>query len=151
MALNHRDNLVNIDNSLSRDSTGDRRCRGAGGNLGSVGQSELGCVDVSADSNSLAGGALIDSAGDNVLDSDSSLKSSCDCVVGCDGALIDGASHRNNIRDDGSLLPSAKRAVSNSGCAGRDGDNSGAVNNCSSLGIVGLTSSSLRAARNAGD
>lgn len=151
MALDHRDNLVNIDNSLSGDSAGDRRCRGAGSDLGSVGRSVLGGVDISANSDGLAGRTLIDSAGDNILNSDGSLKSSGDCIVGCNGALVDGASHRNHGRDHGLLLSSAKRAVGNSGCAGRDGDNSGAVHNCSTLSIVVLTSGSLGTARNAGD
>lgn len=111
----------------------------------------MSCVDISANSDGLAGRALVNSAGDNVLDSDSSLKSSHDCVIGRDGTLVDGASHGYDGSDNSLLLTSAKRAIGNAGCAGRDGDDSSAVNNCGTLGIVCLSRGSLSTTRNAGN
>lgn len=123
--------------------------------MSSVGGSVCSCVSGAANSDGLTSRALIDSGGSNILDSDSTPESGGDCVVRGDGALVNSGGDRNDGGHNGLVLAVAKRAVSNGGCTGRNGDDSGAVDSCGAgravLATIGLDGSGLSSAGDAGN
>lgn len=120
--LDVNDRLAGVVAGHDRGSTA-----GALGNVGSVVLSDGSGLSrdhlSTADSNRLSSRAFIDSRSNNILLGDGTVESSDDIgVLGRKRANVDGLGNR----DDGG--DSAERAVGDSRCAGRDGDDGGAVN-----------------------
>lgn len=126
--LDVNDRLAGVVASHDRGSTA-----GALGNVGSVVLSDGSGLSrdhlSTADGDCLSSRAFVHSRSNNILLGDGTVESSDDVgVLGGKRANVDGLGNRDDGGDDSVVLASAERAVGDSRCAGRDGDDGGAVN-----------------------